>query len=97
MDHVILWGSIADRKLLCGAPEATEGKGESSQFAEVKADQLALDVAERRDGQCFIFILIRGWWQMLYGGGCSSGNKTTGNEGVNLFRLLNCGKILLPK
>lgn len=26
--------------------EATEGKGESSQFAEVKAVQLALDVAE---------------------------------------------------
>ncbi len=34
--------------------EATEGKGESSQFAEVKAVQLALDVAERER------------WPMLY-------------------------------
>ena len=34
--------------------EATEGKGESSQFAEVKAIQLALDVAERER------------WPMLY-------------------------------
>ena len=34
--------------------EATEGKGESSQFAEVKAIQLSLDVAEREG------------WQMLY-------------------------------
>ena len=34
--------------------EATEGKGESSQFAEVKAVQLALDVAEQER------------WPMLY-------------------------------
>ena len=34
--------------------EATEGKGESSQFAEVKAIHLALDVAERER------------WPMLY-------------------------------
>ena len=34
--------------------ESTEGKGESSQFAEVKAIQLALDVAERER------------WPMLY-------------------------------
>ena len=34
--------------------EATEGKGESSQFTEVKAIQLALDVAERER------------WPMLY-------------------------------
>jgi len=51
MDCVILWGSIADGKLLCGSPhdklqKPAEGKGESSQFTEVKAVQLALDVAE---------------------------------------------------
>ena len=59
MDCVILWGSIADGKLLCGSPhdklqKPAEGKGESSQFTEVKAVQLALDVAERER------------WPMLY-------------------------------
>ena len=73
--------------------EATEGKGESRQFAEVKAVQLALDVAE----QCFIFILMYGWQQIPHRGGYSSGNKTTGNGRVYLFGLLNCGKTLLPE
>ena len=42
-----------------------------------------------RGGQCFInFIMTHGWWQMPYGGGYSCGNKTTGNERVNLFGLL---------
>ena len=36
-------------------------------------------------------------WQMSCGGGYSSGKKITGNEGVNLFGLLNCGKTLLPE
>ena len=29
-------------------------------------------------------------------GAVESGNTTTGNEGVDLFGLLNCGKTLLP-
>ena len=50
MDRVVLWGGRW--KAAVWSPtrqvaEATEGKGESSQFAEVKAIQLALDVAER--------------------------------------------------
>ena len=50
-DRVVLWGSIADGKLLNGAAHdklqrPLKEKGGSSQFAEVKAVQLALDVAE---------------------------------------------------
>ena len=47
--------------------EAAEGEGESSQFAEVKAIQLALDIAERESGQCSTSILTHGWWQMHCG------------------------------
>ena len=59
VDCVVLWGSTTDGKLLVWSPtlqvaEATEGKGESSQFTEIKAIQLALDVAERER------------WPMLY-------------------------------
>ncbi len=40
--------------------EATEGKGESSQFAEVKAVQLALDVAER-EGWPVLYLYTDSW------------------------------------
>ncbi len=43
-----------------------------------------------RGGQCFLFPLTHGWWQMPSGGGSSSGKKTTGSGGVNLFGLLSC-------
>ena len=43
-----------------------------------------------RGGQCFLFPLTHGWWQMPSGGGSSSGKKTTGSRGVNLFGLLSC-------
>ena len=43
-----------------------------------------------RGGQCFLFPLPHGWWQMPSGGGSSSGKKTTGSGGVNLFGLLSC-------
>ena len=77
--------------------EATRGKGESSQFAEVKAVQLALGVAEwERQRMLDLYtdsrVVANAFWS-----GHSSRNKTTGNEGVNLFSLLTCGKILLPK
>ena len=46
MDHVVLWRSIADENLLSGALYKLQSEGESSQFAEVKAVHLAVDVAE---------------------------------------------------
>ena len=50
MDCVILWGSITDEKLLCGAPhnelQRPLKKKENQVSSEVKAVQLALDVAE---------------------------------------------------
>ena len=76
--------------------ETTEGKGESSQFAEVKAVQLALDDAERERWP-MLYLYTDSWMQMPYGGGYSSGSKITGKGGVNLFGLLNCGKTLLPR
>ena len=50
MGPVALWGSSGGGRLLYGAltrqvAETAEGEGESSQFAEVKAIQLALDIA----------------------------------------------------
>ncbi|KAK4811763.1 hypothetical protein QYF61_005331 [Mycteria americana] len=49
---VVLWESIGGGRLLYGvlynkSQETAEGEGESCQFAEVKAIQLALDLAER--------------------------------------------------
>ena len=59
--------------------EATKGRGESSQFAEVKAVQLALDVAERERWP-MLYRYTDSWgWQMPYGGGYSSGSKIMGN------------------
>ena len=46
MDHVVLWRSIADENLLSGALYKLQSEGESSQFAEVRAVHLAVDVAE---------------------------------------------------
>ncbi|KAF4798788.1 hypothetical protein TURU_060686 [Turdus rufiventris] len=40
--------------------QATKGEGRSSQLAELKAVQLALDIAER-SGQISTFILTLGW------------------------------------
>ncbi|GAB0208517.1 hypothetical protein GRJ2_003317400 [Grus japonensis] len=42
--------------------EAAEGEGESSQFAEVKAIQLALDIAERE--KCLMLCLYTGSWMV---------------------------------
>ncbi|KAM6335132.1 uncharacterized protein FN964_013470 isoform 2-T2 [Alca torda] len=62
IDDIIVWGNTAEEVFKKGkhrkwkaavwsptrrVAEATEGEGESSQFAEVKAIQLALDIAER--------------------------------------------------
>ncbi|KAM6327934.1 uncharacterized protein FN964_015589 isoform 3-T3 [Alca torda] len=62
IDDIIVWGNTAEEGFKKGkhrkwkaavwsptrrVAEATEGEGESSQFAEVKAIQLALDIAER--------------------------------------------------
>ena len=59
--------------------EATEGKGEASQLTEVKAVQLALDVAERERWP-MLYRYTDSWgWQMPYGGGYSSGSKIMGN------------------
>ena len=59
--------------------EATEGKGEASQLTEVKAVQLALDVAERERWP-MLYRYTDSWgWQMPYGGGYSSGRKINGN------------------
>ena len=59
--------------------EATEGKGEASQLTEVKAVQLALDVAERERWP-MLYRYTDSWgWQMPYGSGYSSGSKINGN------------------
>lgn len=71
--------------------EAAEGKGESSQFAEMKAIQPALEIAEWEKWP----ELYVDWWLMPYWDGCSSGKKPTGNAEVNPSGLLNCGKTSL--
>lgn len=38
-----------------------------------------------------------GWWQMPFGRGYNSGNKTIGSSEVNWFGLLNCGKTFLAE
>lgn len=51
---VVLWGSVGGRRLLYGVLQdvshTAEGEGEWSQFAEVRAIQLALGIAERHKG-----------------------------------------------
>ncbi|GAB0175351.1 hypothetical protein GRJ2_000000300 [Grus japonensis] len=98
-----IMGKHRRRKIAVWSPtrqivEAAEGQGESSQFAEVKAIQLASDMsvlmAERESGQ--YFILTHGWWQMPCGGGYSNGSRATGSTEANPSGLPHCGKILLP-
>lgn len=48
-----------------------------------------------RGGQRSAFALSPGWWQAPYGDAYSSGKKTTGGGGVNLYGLLSCG--MLPE
>ncbi|KAK4829632.1 hypothetical protein QYF61_005843 [Mycteria americana] len=51
--------------------ETAEGERESSQFAEVKAIEMALDIFARE--KCPV-LLTHGWWQMSCGGGYSNGS-----------------------
>ncbi|GAB0208525.1 hypothetical protein GRJ2_003318200 [Grus japonensis] len=67
MGPVALWESIEGGRPLYGSPtqrvaEAAEGEGESSQFAEVKAIQLALDIAERE--KCLMLCLYTDSWMV---------------------------------
>lgn len=89
----VLWESTRDRKQL-ESPQATETaekKDELSQFAELKAIQLALDIAEWEKR------LIHRQWQTPCGGGCRNGRRIIGSVGINPSGLLHCGKILLPR
>ncbi|KAJ7413217.1 hypothetical protein BTVI_43875 [Pitangus sulphuratus] len=72
--------------------EAIEGQSGSSQTAELKAIQLALDIAEREKWPA---TLTRGWWQTLFLGGWIDKKRPVGNTEGNPSGLLNCGKILL--
>ena len=80
--------------------EATEGKGESSQFIEVKAIQLTFDVAERERWP-MLYLFSDSWMVANALWGClphpHNGNRITGKGGLSLFGLLNCGKTLLPE
>jgi len=75
------------------ATETVTGKSESSQSAEVKAIQLALDIAERekRPVLCLytdsrmVANALWGWLQ-----------QPTGSTDVSASGLLHCGKTLLP-
>ncbi|GAB0210200.1 hypothetical protein GRJ2_003485800 [Grus japonensis] len=76
--------------------EAAEGEGESSQFAEVKAIQLALDIAEREKWP--MLDLYTDSWMVANAlwGGYSSGSRATGSAEANPSGLPHCGKTLLP-
>jgi len=73
--------------------EAAE-EGESSQFAEVKAIQLASDTASKEKWP--VLYLYINSCMVACGGGCSNGRRTTGIMEGNPFGLPHCGKILLP-
>ena len=77
--------------------EATEGKGESSQFAKVKAVQLALDVAEQERWP--VLYLYTDSWMVanVFWGWLQEWEQSSCHEEVNLLGLLNCGKILLSE
>lgn len=73
--------------------EASEGDDESSQFAELKAIRLTLQIVERKSGQS---IVTHGWWLIPCGGGYGS-RRPAGRAEVNSSGLLYCGKTLLPR
>ncbi|XP_074424625.1 uncharacterized protein LOC141735548 isoform X2 [Larus michahellis] len=75
IDDIIVWGNTAAEVFKKGqhrrwkaavwiptqqVAEPAEGEGESSQFAEVKAIQLALDIAEREKGP-ILYLCTDSW------------------------------------
>jgi len=75
--------------------ETAKGEGESSQFAEVKAIQLALDMASREKWPV-LYLYTDSWMVANALWGCSNGRRTTGSAEAKLSVLPHCGKILLP-
>jgi len=67
-----------------------------SQFAEVKAIQLALDIADQEKWP--VLYLYADSWMVASDlwDGYSNGSRATGSAEANLSRLPHCGKILLP-
>ena len=63
-----------------------EGEGQLSQFAEVQAVRMAIDVAlQRKYSLGYTCILTPGWWPMPSGAGSHSGNRGSGRDKENLF------------
>lgn len=79
------------------AIKAAEGTKEllKSQFAEMKAIQLALRLLKEKSGQYSVSLRTHGWWQTSCGGDYCNSNRSTGSTELNPSELLNCSKTLL--
>jgi len=79
MGLVLLQENIEGGRLLYGILHDKSQKQllESSQFADLKAIQLTLDIADQESDQCSVSALTYGLWQMPCGGGYNNGRRAT--------------------
>ena len=77
---------------LCGAPQdelqrPLKEKEKEGHLQRERLSRWPLVLLNGRGGQCFLFPLTHGWWQMPSRGGSSSGKKTTGSVGLPVWAL----------